>query len=266
MPAMLREPVSIVVPTYREVENIPVLVEQVFGALRDAEMPGEMIIVDDDSRDGTVEAVGRLAAEHPVRLITRTDERGLSSAVLRGFAEAKHDILLCMDADLSHPPRSVPEIVAPIAAGSAEFCIGSRYTAGGSTKDDWGLLRKLNSLGATLLARPLTRASDPMAGFFCLRRDVLGRAEQAGLSPIGYKIALEILIKARCRQVAEVPIDFADRLHGESKLTFGQQVLYLQHLARLYRFRWPVAAPLLVLTSVAVVAWAIAAVVVGMRS
>ncbi len=251
------EPVSIVVPTYKEVENIPILTKQLFAALGDADIPAELIIVDDDSRDGTDTVVRQLAADHPIRLITRTGERGLSSAVLRGFSEAQHDILLCMDADLSHPPRSVPDVVAPVAADTAEFCIGSRYTAGGVTRDDWGLLRKLNSRGATLLARPLTKASDPMAGFFCLRRKVLTRAEQAGLDPIGYKIALEILIKARCTRLAEVPIEFADRLHGQSKLTLGQQLLYLQHLVRLYRFRWPIAAPVVVVAALAALAGAV---------
>ena len=98
-----------------------------------------------------------------------------------------------------------------------------------------------------MLARPLTPVADPMAGFFCLRRDTYERAKAAGLRPTGYKIGLELLIKARCRNVAERPIAFAERAQGESKLTFGQQVLYLRHLARLYRFRWPVGAPLAVL-------------------
>jgi dolichol-phosphate mannosyltransferase len=256
MPAMTHEPVSIVVPTYKEAENLPVLTERVFAALQAAGIPGEMIIVDDNSRDGTEDAVRRLSERYPIRVITRTDERGLSSAVVRGFREAKHDILLCMDADLSHPPEALPNVIAPIEARAAEFCIGSRYAQGGKTKEDWGLLRRINSQGATLLARPLTRVRDPMAGFFCLRREVLARAEQAGLDAIGYKIALEILIKARCRQVTEVPIEFSDRLFGRSKLTFRQQLLYLQHLVRLYRFRWPVAAPVVVLVVVGGVALA----------
>ncbi len=258
---MPKEALSIIVPTYKEAQNIPVLAERVFAALGKADIPAEMIIVDDDSRDGTDDAVNQLAETHDIRLITRTDERGLSSAVVRGFMEAKHDILLCMDADLSHPPESVPDVIAPVAGNTAEFCIGSRYAAGGSTKDDWGFMRKINSLGATWLARPLTRARDPMAGFFCLRRSILDRAKQAGLSPIGYKIALEIMIKARCRNIAEVPIEFSDRLHGESKLDLGQQLLYLQHLAKLYRFRWPIGAPLAVLLPigvlVAVIVWLI---------
>lgn len=241
---MIRPPVSIVVPTYREARNIPILTRRVFETLRAADIPAEMIVVDDDSRDGTREALAELAGDFPVRLITRIDERGLSSAVVRGFQEARHDILLCMDADLSHPPEALPRVIAPIADGRAEFCIGSRYTVGGKTREDWGLLRQINSQVATLLARPLTSVKDPMAGFFCLDRATLAKAQAAGLNPIGYKIGLEILIKARCKRVIEVPIEFSDRLHGKSKLTLKQQLEYLRHLWRLYRFQWPLALPL----------------------
>jgi len=250
---MPKPPVSIIVPTYREAQNIPILTRRVFEALKAADIPAEMIFVDDNSRDGTEAAVAEMAREYPVRLITRTDERGLSSAVVRGFSEARHDILLYMDADLSHPPESLPEVIAPIADGRADFCIGSRYTAGGKTKEDWGLLRQFNSQVATLLARPLTSIKDPMAGFFCLDRPTHTRAKEAGLNPIGYKIGLEILIKARCKRVTEVPIECSDRLHGKSKLTLRQQIEYLRHLWRLYRFKWPVAAPLTLITALAII-------------
>ncbi len=257
---MAAEPVTIVVPTYREAENIPVLAERLFAVLAAEGISGEMIIVDDDSRDGTVEVVNALAQAHPIRLITRVGERGLSSAVVRGFNEANHDLLLCMDADLSHPPEAVPDMLRRIADDGADFCIGSRYVEGGTTKEDWGLLRHVNSWGATLLAKPLTTARDPMAGFFCLRRSTFDRAARAGLNPIGYKIALEIAVKARCRRIAEVPIEFSDRLHGTSKLSMKQQLLYLKHLLHLYRFRWPKATVVLAVIAivgvVAGVSWA----------
>ncbi|MBK8271308.1 MAG: glycosyltransferase [Planctomycetes bacterium] len=124
-------PVSIIVPTFREAKNIPILVEQVFAALAGAGRRGEMIIVDDNSRDGSVEAVAALAGRYDVRIVVRENERGLSSAVVRGFDEARHDLMLCMDADLSHPPESVPAVIRPIESGEADFCIGSRYVAGG---------------------------------------------------------------------------------------------------------------------------------------
>jgi len=178
MPA---EPVSIIVPTFREAENIPILVDRLFTALRAREITAELIIVDDDSRDGTREAVEKLAAHHPIRLITREDERGLSSAVVRGFEAARFHILLCMDADLSHPPEAVPDIIAPVASGNADFVIGSRYTAGAETDESWGILRRLNSSFATILARPLTSVRDlrwPVSSA-CGARRSCGRKKRA---------------------------------------------------------------------------------------
>lgn len=246
---------SIIVPTYKEALNIPILTTRLFNALKSAGIEAELILVDDNSNDGAEKVVEGLTRELPVRLIVRTNERGLSSAVIRGFEEAKNEILLCMDADLSHPPESVPDVIAPIANGTADFCLGSRYVAGGKTKEDWGFLRWLNSKVATLMARPLTNAKDPMAGFFCIHRRTLEKGKAAGLNPIGYKIALEIMIKAGCERVVEVPIEFSDRLHGKSKLTLRQQLEYLRHLARLYRFKRPVASLLVPVFAFAIIAF-----------
>ncbi len=240
--AMSAESVSIVVPTYREAANLPLLVGRVFGALQAAGLTGELILVDDNSEDGTERVARDLALRYPVRLITRHEERGLSSAVVRGFEEARHELLLCMDADLSHPPEAIPSLVEAVSHGG-DFVIGSRYVAGGTTEEDWGLLRRLNSRVATALARPLSRARDPMAGFFCLRRETFVRAKAAGVNAIGYKIGLELLVKAGCRQVVEVPIAFCERKHGQSKLTFKQQVLYLRQLVSLYAHRFPMLFP-----------------------
>lgn len=224
--------VSIVVPTYREAENLEELVARLREAMCDCAAGYEIIVVDDDSRDGTEEEMQRLAeVGHPVRLITRREERGLSSAVLRGFEEANGATLVCMDADLSHPPEAVPHLVEHLQASGADFVIGSRYVEGGSTQEGWGLFRWLNSKVATLLARPFTRARDPMAGFFVLPREVFERA--AALDPVGYKIGLELIVKCNCRDVQEVPIHFANRKRGESKLSFKEQVNYLRHLKRL---------------------------------
>lgn len=221
--------ISVIVPTYREAENLPELLPRIHAAL---ESPHEIVIVDDDSRDGTEAAVAAQAkAGIPVRLIVRQGERGLSSAVIRGFREATGDVLVCMDADLSHPPEALPRLVAALAEADCEFVIGSRYVAGASTDEDWGLFRWLNSRVATLLARPFTNARDPMAGFFALERETFARA--GDLSPIGYKIALELIVKCGIRRVAEVPIHFADRQHGTSKLNFREQLNYLRHLGRL---------------------------------
>jgi len=228
--------VSIVVPTYREAENLPHLLARLSEAMDPFCGDYEILVVDDDSRDGTEQAVTAMAAEGvPVRLITRVDERGLSSAVLRGFAEARGDVLVCMDADLSHPPEVAPQLVQALRDG-ADFVIGSRYAPGGGTEAGWGLLRWVNSKGATLLARPFTKAKDPMSGFFCLSRERFESAD--ALNPIGYKIGLELIVKCGCKDVREVPIFFADRKHGQSKLTLGEQLRYIRHLRRLADYRF----------------------------
>ena len=233
---------SIIVPTYREADNVALLIERVFGALSSAGITAEMILVDDNSQDGSLERVQALGKDYPVQMIVRRSERGLSTAVLHGFEHAKGDIFLVMDADLSHPPDRVADLYAAIESGEADFVFGSRYASGGETKD-WPFVRKLNSWAATLLARPLTSATDPMAGFFCLHRRTWEQA--APLNPLGYKIGLELLIKGRCSRLKDVPIIFADRHAGKSKLTFTQQLLYLVHLKRLYFFKRPLLSMLI---------------------
>ena len=201
---------SVVVPTYREAENLALLIPKISAVLRAAAVAHEIIIVDDNSQDGTPEAVDGLRKDgHAVRLITRLEERGLSSAVVRGFQEARGEYLLCMDADLSHPPEALPQMLETVRTPGTDFVIGSRYVSGGTTEEGWGLFRWLNSRVATLLARPFTSAKDPMAGYFALPRAVFARARE--LSPIGYKIGLELMVKCGCKQVREIPIHFSDR-------------------------------------------------------
>lgn len=233
--------VSVIVPTYREAENLPVLVPRLAAAFKQADLTFEIVIVDDNSPDATPQVCAELAAQYPVRLEVRTTERGLSSAVVHGMSVARGDVLVCMDADLSHPPEKVPELVKTLQEG-ADFVIGSRYVRGGTTAEGWGLLRWLNSKVATLMAWPLTATSDPMAGFFAIGRDTFAAAQR--LDPIGYKIALELLVKCRCKDVREVPIHFENRLHGASKLSFKEQVNYLRHLKRLYEFKYGAMARL----------------------
>ncbi len=230
---------SIVVPTYREAENITELLRRIRNALDPLNRPYEVILVDDDSQDGTDDVVAELARYGtPIRLIARVGERGLSSAVLRGFDEAHGENLLCMDADLSHPPEAIAQLIETLCEDETDFVIGSRYVPGASTDEKWGMLRWINSKVATWLARPFTKVKDPMAGFFALRSESYHAAD--ALNPIGYKVGLELMVKCRCRHVREVPIHFADRLHGQSKLNFAEQLKYLRHLRRLsdYKFGW----------------------------
>jgi dolichol-phosphate mannosyltransferase len=228
--------VTIVVPTYQEAENLPHLIDAV-ARVRDAHgLALTLLIVDDDSRDGSVEIVAS-RPETWVQIMVRTGDRGLSEAVLDGLRRARGDVLICMDADLSHPPDAILQMLGKLQAG-ADFVVGSRYVDGGATSDDWGFLRWLNSRVATLLARPLTTVRDPMAGFFALRRSTFESGR--GFNPIGYKIGLELIVKCNCERVVEVPIHFENRRFGQSKLTLKQQLLYLQHLRRLYIFKYGV--------------------------
>jgi dolichol-phosphate mannosyltransferase len=226
--------VTVVVPTYKEVENLPHLIGRLAKVREEAALDLDVLIMDDDSHDGSAELVA--ARPEPwVRMVVRTADRGLSPSVLDGMRRAQGDVLVCMDADLSHPPEAIPQMLRKLEEG-ADFVIGSRYVKGGSTSDDWGFLRWINSRVATMLARPLTSARDPMAGFFAFRRSTF----QAGhaFNPVGYKIGLELIVKCGCERVVEVPIHFEDRQLGKSKLTMRQQLLYVKHLRRLYTHKF----------------------------
>jgi len=227
---------SIIVPTFREAQNIPILVREVSAAMKHVLPEWELIIVDDNSRDGTEDACGSLRKQgFPLKLVVRKNERGLATAVLEGFTRARAPVFVVMDADLSHMPAAIPIFYQAIQNG-AEFVLGSRYIPGASTDDKWTVYRYLNSKIASLLARPLTSVSDPMSGYFALPRSLLERCDE--LSPVGYKIGLEILIKCKPINLKEVPINFRTRVLGESKLSVKQQTLYLIHLWSLYRHKW----------------------------
>jgi dolichol-phosphate mannosyltransferase len=185
--------VSVIIPTYQERDNLPLLIPRIDAAFRSASLLGEILVVDDDSRDGTDESCAALARQYPVRLAIRKNQRGLASAVMYGFEIANGDVFVVMDADLSHPPEKIPELVRTLRDTGADIVIGSRYVPGGATERRWGILRRLNSRIATLIARPLTRVYDPMAGFFAISRATLRAARP--LDPIGYKILLELIVK-----------------------------------------------------------------------
>ena len=151
---------TVVVPTYKERPNLRPLITRVFAAL--SRFPAlhnkvELIVVDDNSCDGSAEEVASLSREGlPCRVIVRTRERGLSSAVIRGFEEGRGKVLLCMDADLQHPPEKVPELLAALLDTGKEFAIGTRYAGAVLSVDEgWPLYRRVISWGARVLARPL---------------------------------------------------------------------------------------------------------------
>lgn len=225
--------ISVVIPTYNERENLPELVERLSRALQGYEY--EIVIVDDDSPDKTWELAEELARKYPIKVIRRTREKGLSSAVIRGFKEASGDVFVVMDADLQHPPEKVPELIEAIKSG-ADIAIASRYVPGGAVKN-WYWYRKLISRGAIMICRvalpKIRNIKDPVSGFFALKREVVEGVE---LNPVGFKILMEILVKGHYTNVKEVPFTFGLRKAGESKLGSKTIVNYLRHIYRLMRW------------------------------
>ena len=228
--------VTVIVPTYCEAENIPALTRALDKEMVAANLEYELLIVDDNSPDGSPEVVAELQSDFPVRLIQPEGrERDLSLSVVDGIREAKSDCLVVMDADLSHPVEVVPVMVRQLQQDDSSFILGSRYMAGGSFDRDWSLWRFLNSYIATMMARPLISSNDPMSGFFAFDKR---RIDLSELRPIGYKIGLELMVKGDFKGVTEVAIQFKDRAVGESKMNFTQQWKYLKHLRRLYMYRF----------------------------
>jgi dolichol-phosphate mannosyltransferase len=226
--------VTVIVPTYHEVDSIPHLLERLQNMRNESGLDLELLLMDDDSKDGSAELVESLRLPW-ARMITRKTNRGLSYAVLDGMQLSSRDLLVVMDADLSHPPEKIPDLLKAVVNG-AQVAVGSRFADGGTTADDWGLLRWLNSRVATLLALPLTTATDPMSGFFAVRRSTIAAGRD--FNPVGYKILLEVIVKCRCKVVTDIPIHFDNRRFGESKLSFQEQMRYLKHLRRLYMYKY----------------------------
>jgi dolichol-phosphate mannosyltransferase len=225
----------VIIPTYNERDNLEELVRRTSAACSATKMAYEIVVVDDNSPDGTGALAEQMGKSFNVKVIHRAGKLGLSTAVLDGFKVASGSILVVMDADLSHPPEKISDMVGRIARGGADMVIGSRYVEGGHV-ENWPIHRRLISKGATLLARGLTKVKDPMSGFFAVRRDAVEGVE---LNPVGYKIGLEILVKGRVSKVEEVPITFADRKAGKSKLGASVTLKYIDHCIRLYEHKKP---------------------------
>jgi dolichol-phosphate mannosyltransferase len=225
---------SMIIPTYNERENLIPLVESIHRALSD--LVYELIVVDDDSPDGTAELAQTLAQEYPIKVIRRKNERGLATAVVEGFRQAIGKVLGVIDADLQHPPELIPDLLREIHGG-ADIAIATRYIEGGGTSG-WGLGRKIISQGAKGLAYVLLPATrkikDPLSGFFLLKREVIDGVK---LMPTGYKILLEVLVRGRANEVVAVPYTFVERARGDSKLSFKEELSYLKHIWQLSEAR-----------------------------
>jgi dolichol-phosphate mannosyltransferase len=236
-PAREAEKLALVIPALREAENLRGLLSAVRVALSNLEIPYEILVVDDDSRDGTREIVSMIAREDErIRLLVRTDERGLSGAIVHGWRHTNAAILGVMDADLQHPPELVPQLLAKILEGR-DLAIGSRYAIGGS-RGWWNPMRGLLSAAAirtTCFLQPRwCRVQDPLSGIFLVRRHCI---ENIRFQSAGFKLLLEILVRGRVRSVEEVPFAFARRRAGRSKANAKVAWDYVALLGRLYRRR-----------------------------
>jgi dolichol-phosphate mannosyltransferase len=228
--------VSVIVPTYNERARIAELVEAVFEVFHAHDLDGELVVVDDNSPDGTGAIVDALVDTHRgrLRVVHRSGKLGLGTAVMEGFHAAGAPVLGVMDADFSHPPAVVVPLLEVIQRGDADAAIGSRYIPGGGVRN-WPASRLLLSRIACLLARPLTPVRDATSGLFLVRREAIdGVAIAAG----GFKICLELLIRGRIASVVETPYIFTDRAVGESKMTMREALGYLRQLRQLYAVRF----------------------------
>lgn len=237
MTQSLQENFSIIIPTLREVNNIPALIQRIANIpFNVAEF--EVIIVDDDSKDGVDVIIQSFQQQYPwLKFVIRYGEKSLSQAVIDGVTIARYPIIIVMDADLSHPPEKIPEMLSLLANRNVDIVIGSRYVAGGSIDSVWPFARKIASKTAAALARLVIGqpVADPLSGFIGIRKNTI--LAGSALTPIGWKISLEMMVKCHCQVIKEIPIHFADRHHGRSKMNFRVLIQYLLHLQRLFLYK-----------------------------
>ena len=225
--------VSVILPTYNEAENLPVLLDRLTEILADLDY--EIIVVDDNSPDGTWEIADSYASDSPrIQSIRRLSDRGLSSAVMAGMEVAKGRVLAVMDSDLQHDENALIDLIAPILDGEADVCLGSREAEGGSY-GEWSRFRRFVSWSGAQLARRLLGipVSDPMSGFFAVSRErYLQVADD--INPRGFKILLEFVARGPKPRLAEVGYGFRERVAGESNLTSSVIGAYLVALIDLF--------------------------------
>lgn len=221
---------SIIVPTYNEKKNIEELAKRIFDALKPHYVKYELMIIDDNSPDGTAEFAEHLKLKYDIQIVRRPRKISLASAVINGFKLAHGDIFCVMDADLSHPPEVLYEMYRKIEKEGVDVVVGSRLVSGGGAQR-WPWYRRAVSIVAQSLARPLTNIKDNTSGFFMLKKSVI---ERANLNPVGFKILMEVLAKGTYDKAVEYPIIFADREGGKSKLGLKQIFEYLKQLSIIY--------------------------------
>lgn len=230
---------SVIIPTYNESQNITRMLDIISLSLH-PETNAEIIVVDDNSPDGT----GRIVEEYArksrargwceIRLVNRKEEKGLSSAILAGIRASVGEAVVVMDSDFSHPPETIAKMIEELKSSDCDIVVASRYVKGGSITG-WPFKRKLISKGATKIAQRSLgiKIKDPMSGFFAFRRHVIRNIK---FEAIGYKLLLEILVKAKEAKVREIPYNFTDRRTGDSKLDRSVIFDYIKSVWNLYRY------------------------------
>lgn len=225
-----RTAVSILIPTLNEADNIDRLLSRILSMIEKAGLPAEVLIVDGGSRDGTQAQVHGWTVGHPVRLIQSDAKRGLAGDIIVAASLARGEFVVVLDADLSHPPETIPQLIRPLLDGTHDMALASRYVRGGSMLE-WPWMRWLVSRVATMLVTPLVSVKDPLSGFFAVRRELLLKL---ACNMAGFKIALEILVRGGdTLRVIEVPIVFQNRASGRSKFGIRQVRIFLMQLLAL---------------------------------
>lgn len=217
---------SIVIPTYNESKNLPLLVEEIFRLIDHTRFNLELIIVDDDSPDGTGKVAEDLTKNYSIQVIHRSGKLGLGSAVREGFAKSQNQIIGVMDADLSHDPSILNSLLDSLEKGECDIVVGSRFEAG-SIVEQWKWWRKIISQVGVRVSHILTGVKDPLSGYFFFRRSVI---ESIQLNTVGYKILLEILVKGNYKKVKEIPFQFRIRKFSTSKLDRKEYWLFLKQI------------------------------------
>jgi dolichol-phosphate mannosyltransferase len=225
---------TVVIPTYNERDGIAELVTSLFAECRAADLDVEVVVVDDNSPDGTGAVADELRTRYRVSVVHREGKLGLGTAVMAGFAVAAADVVGVMDADFSHPPALVPRLYAAFRATGADVVVASRYIPGGGTPN-WPFQRRVLSRVGCLLARPLSPIRDPASGFFLIHRAL---AQAVDIKAGGFKIGLELIVRGEVRSLVEVPYRFHDRRRGVSKMNTTEAVGYLRQLGDLYTVAW----------------------------
>jgi dolichol-phosphate mannosyltransferase len=225
---------SVVVPTFNESENIGLFLDALCDSL-DPVLPGayEIVVMDDDSPDGTLDVAATVAATRPqVRLVKRLKKRELSTAVIRGWQLARGQALSTINADFQHPPELIAGLWQLLQTN--DLVVASRYCKGGGV-GNWSIYRRILSRGASLIGQIIlpqvyNRTTDPLSGCYMFRRQVVVNVE---LNPLGYKSLIEILVRGRVRTIAEFPYHMRERERGASKATGARSIDYVKQLIRL---------------------------------